>query len=468
MGAVGDDASTSDQVCAAVLRQGGGGGSGCPLRTVRQPHRGPNVTTMDATVAAPSEPEQPIRAEAFGIERLQQHAESLAAAQPIADGRSRGRALLPRVRENGRVLLAGYQDIVEAVRQKRQITQAEEWLLDNFHVVYGQNREVRDHLPRGFYRLLPKIAEGRHLGGYPRVYGLAWAYVAHTDSRFDLETLKAFVRAYQRVQPLGIGELWAVAIHLRVALLENLRRLSDLIIRSRQGRASADEVADRLLGLSGRPAERVEDVLHGLGTGPLSSAFAVHLLQRLHDQAPSVTPVLNWLNENLAAQGTSPGEVVAQAHQTEAAANITVRNIITSMRWMSSISWSEFFESVSLVDEALRTLPGFAAMDFATRDKYRAAIEELSRGSTWSELEVARRGASDSRPPHELAPTRRRPHRRRHPGRSPLPSAARRTRDTIWCRVAGGRSRPGWAFEPRCASGSGAHGAPTRPRAISD
>ncbi|KPJ89527.1 MAG: hypothetical protein AMS18_12400, partial [Gemmatimonas sp. SG8_17] len=148
-------------------------------------------------------------------------------------------------------------------------------------------------------------------------------------------------------------------------------------------------MADLLLGLSGMPPERVEDVLGVLGNAPLASSFAVQLLQRLRDQAPSVTPAIDWLNERLAAQGTNPGEVVAQAHQDQAAANITVRNIITSMRWMSSISWPDFFESVSLVDETLQAVTGFAAMDFATRDKYRSAIEELSRGSQWSELEVA-------------------------------------------------------------------------------
>ncbi len=341
-------------------------------------------------IAAPSPVQPPIRSEVFGIERLRQHAESLAAAQPTADERAKGRRLLPRVRENGKVLLAGYRNIVEAVRQKSQITQAEEWLLDNFHVVDGQIREIRDHLPRSFYKLLPKIAEGHHLGGYPRVYGLAWAYVAHTDSRFDLETLQAFVRAHQRIRPLGIGELWAVAIHLRVALIENLRRLSELIIRARQARARADEVADRLLGLSDLPAERMDDVLGLLGSAPLDSAFAVQLVQRLRDQPASITPALDWLNRNLAAQGTSPDEVVSHAHQDQAAANITVRNIITSMRWLSSIDWPEFFEGVSLVDEVLRSVPGFAVMDFETRDTYRAQIEELSRRSKRSELEVAR------------------------------------------------------------------------------
>jgi cyclic beta-1,2-glucan synthetase len=348
------------------------------------------VSIINAMDVAPSRVQPPIRSEVFGIERLRQHAEGLAAAQPIADERAKGRRLLPRVRENEEVLLAGYGSIVEAVRQKNQITQAEEWLLDNSHVVDGQIREIRDHLPGSFYKVLPKIAEGYHLGGYPRVYGLAWAYVAHTDSRFDMETLQAFVGAYQRVQPLGIGELWAIAIHLRVALVENLRRISESIIRARQMRARADEVADDLLGLADQPPGRMGDPLELLGTAPLDSEFAVQLVRRLRDQPVSIMPALDWLNDNLAAHGTSPNEVVSQAHQAQAAANITVQNIITSMRWMSSIDWTGFFEGVSLVDKVLRTVPGFEAMDFATRNKYRSQIEELSRGSNRSELEVAR------------------------------------------------------------------------------
>ncbi|MGD8727386.1 MAG: hypothetical protein PVH40_07055, partial [Gemmatimonadales bacterium] len=320
------------------------------------------------TFTAP--PEQPIRAEVFGIERLEQHAESLAAAQRVTERPERGKHLLPRVRD------------------KREITPAEEWLLDNFHIVDEQLREIRDHLPRRYYRLLPKIAEG-HLAAYPRVYGLAWAYVAHTDSRFELETLERFVRAYQRVQPLTIGELWAVAIHLRVALVENLRRLAEQIVRAREARAEADDLADRLLGLGDRPAQDVEAALERLGDAPLTDAFAVELVQRLRDQDPAVMPVLHWLNAQLATQGTSTTEIVAHEHQAQAEANVTVRNIITSMRWMSSIDWQEFFEDVSLVDSLLRTTPGFDAMDFATRNEYRTQIELLARRSPCSETEIA-------------------------------------------------------------------------------
>jgi cyclic beta-1,2-glucan synthetase len=334
------------------------------------------VSITEEAIAASSHVEEPIRAELFGAERLEQHAESLAAADRVTDKPIRGRDLLPRVRYNGRILLDAYHSVVEAVAAKHEITLAEEWFLDNFHVVDEQLREIRDHLPRSYYRRLPKI-------------GLAWAYVAHTDSRFDVETLGRFIRAYQRIQPLSIGELWAVPIHLRMVLVENLRRLSEQVIRARHARAKADEMADRLLGLSGRPVENTEDVLHRLEDIPLAGAFAVQLVQRLRDQDESITPALVWLNRKLSAQETSPGEVVALEHHAQGAANATVRNIITSMRWMSSIDWLEFFESVSLVDEVLRAAPTFPAMDFATRDEYRKQIEFLSLGSGRSETEVA-------------------------------------------------------------------------------
>ncbi len=205
--------------------------------------------------SAPSPPEPPIRSELFGIERLEQHADSLATAQLVTRSTGRGQPLLARVTENGRVLRESYRAIATAIREERAITPAAEWLVDNFYVVDEQLREIRDDLPAGYYRKLPKLIEGP-LAGYPRVYGIAWAFVAHTDSRFDPEALRRFVEAYQRVQPLTIGELWAVAITLRVVLVENLRRLAEGIVRGRAARQEADALADELLGVGGRAAIR--------------------------------------------------------------------------------------------------------------------------------------------------------------------------------------------------------------------
>jgi len=229
--------------------------------------------------------EEPIRAELFSAERLEQHAESLAAAQTVTTDSDSGRPLIPRVLENGRALLEYYRATAKSVQQDLTITPAAEWLVDNFYIVEEQLREIRDDLPPGFYKKLPKLASG-HLQGYPRVYGVAWAYVAHTDSRFDPDVLRAFVTAYQRVQPLTIGELWAVAITLRIVLVENLRRVAERLLLSRRARDEADVLADSLLGTGGQATISPASVLRDFEKKPLERAFAVQLVQRLRDLDP--------------------------------------------------------------------------------------------------------------------------------------------------------------------------------------
>jgi cyclic beta-1,2-glucan synthetase len=339
--------------------------------------------------------EPPIRAELFGIERLEQHAESLARAQRVTARSRRGRRLLPRVEDNGHVLRESYETIANAIREERAITPAAEWLVDNFHIVDEQLREIRDDLPTGFYRQLPKLVDGP-LAGYPRVYGIAWAFVAHTDSRFDPEWLRRFLRTYQGVEPLTMGELWAVPITLRIVLVENLRRLAQSIVRGRAARQEADALADELLGVGDDVAPPTSAGLARLEHAPLVTAFAVQLVQRLREQDRAATPALAWLDRRLHAQGTTSDDIVRVEHQRQAAMNVTVRNVIMSMTLMSALDWTEFFEAVSPVDEVLQAARGYRAMDFATRDAYRHAVEHLARGSGRSELDVARRAVAES------------------------------------------------------------------------
>jgi cyclic beta-1,2-glucan glucanotransferase len=341
------------------------------------------------------EVDQPIVGELFSVDRLEQHAESLAAAQTVTATPETGEPLIETVAENGHLLLDYYRAIAKAMQRDEAITPAAQWLVDNFFVVEEQLREIHDHLPPGFYRKLPKLATG-HLKGYPRVYGVAWAFVAHTDSRFEPEVLRRFVNAYQRIQPLSIGELWAVAITLRIVLVENLRRLASRIVLSRDARNEADELADRLLGTGGQAVSPAA-VLRQFEKKPLDRAFAVQLIQRLRDLDPKVGPILVWLDDRLAAQGTSADEIVRVEHQQQASMSVTVRNIVTSMRLASSFDWQTFFEEISLVDQILRDGSEFDRMDFPTRDAYRHAIEDLARGSKLPETEVAERAVSYAR-----------------------------------------------------------------------
>ncbi len=377
-------------------------------------------------------PEPPIRAELFSVERLEQHAESLAAAQHVTAKLIPGRPIAPRLFDNTNVLIETYRAIVRATQAHQPITPAAEWLLDNFHVIDEQIREIKDDLPPGFYRKLPKLADGP-LKDYPRVFGVAWALVAHTDSAFDVQKLTRFVEAYQRVQPLTIGELWAIAITLRITLVENLRRLAEAIVARLSAGQLADTLADRILGTDSRDPEPTPAILQSLDQVPWSTAFAVQLAQRLRDRDPNITPALRWLNDRLAAEGTATDQIVREEVQRQSAMNVTVRNVITAMRLVSTINWAEFFESVSPVDEVLRDGSDFAAMDFATRDHYRRAIEQLARGSARAETDIAKRAVAAAK--RAASQTTNKDGRETDPGYYLISKGRRAFEKELGCRV---------------------------------
>src|SRR4029079_11390158 len=299
--------------------------------------------------------------------------------------------LLPRLKDNARKLEAAYKTLVEAVSEAQAISPAAEWLVDNYHIVEEQLREIRQDLPEGYYQELPKLAGGP-LQDYPRIYALALALIPHTDSRLDTNTLRRVTSAYQTVSVLTIGELWAVAITLRLALVENLRRLAVTIVRGRAEREEADRFADRLLELASRqPAAIMQLVEERLGKQEkLPQTFVVQLIQRLREQHPSVMPVMDWIEKDLAT-GTNIEQVIHSEHQRQAAAQVTVGNIITSMRLLSTLDWRDFFEKVSLIDPVLGRDPAgaYAQMEFASRDRYRHVVERISKRTDFSEIEIA-------------------------------------------------------------------------------
>ena len=323
----------------------------------------------------------------FSVERLEQHAESLAQAQVVSPRTRRRRPLPKRLRENAKILVDSFREIAHSAQAHRPITPAGEWLLDNFHVVEEQIREIRNDLPADYYGQLPKLEEGP-LAGYPRVYGIAWALVAHTDSAFDLEKLTRFIDAYQKMAPLTIGELWAIAVTLRLTLIENLRRLAQSIVRRGRQTEEADTIVERVLAAENGDA--LSRITADLSDRSLYAAVISRLEQKLRDRDSSAASFLHWMGEKISAQGMSTEQVIREEYQTQGAVNVTVRNIITSMRLLSDIDWTLFVESVSLVDRVLDADSDFAAMEFVTRDHYRRAIEKLARGSNQSEIEIAR------------------------------------------------------------------------------
>ena len=286
----------------------------------------------------------------FSQAQLQSHALSLARAHQLATDPSRGRPLLPKLDDSAQRLERAYRLLSTIERTDPQPIGSEDWLRDNYHVVQDQVREVRQDLPRKFYLQLAKLSGGP-FDGYPRVYALARELVAHTAGRFDLEGLVDFVMAYQQHAPLSIGEIWAVPIMLRLALVEELRRLADRTVAARLSR----EHARRWETLSRDENTSIETLIDDERTAHrrLTAAFVVELLQWLRDQPSSAAPVWQALQRALESQGDTADELVRQEHHREAADQLGIGNLITSMRLLSSIDWPIFFDRVSFVEHVL-------------------------------------------------------------------------------------------------------------------
>ncbi len=336
-------------------------------------------------------PEKPLRDELLSIERLEERAKALAARLTVdPTPRRSARDVFPRFADNARVLRQAYLTMAEDVHKGEFVTPAAEWLLDNYHLVASEIRDVRQNLPRGYYRELPKLAT-RQLAGDARVYAMAVELIRHSDSRLDRQQLLRFMNSYQTVAPLTIGELWAWPSMLRLALIENLRRLAEETIDARDARHDADQYVAQIDAAGhGRPLPLPPEI---------HPAFVVQLLQRVREYGPRLSAVRAALDAHLDAHRTAAEEAIRSEHQHQAAAQVSVGNVITSLRLCSTLDWSQYFESVSLVEGVLQRDPAaiYGNMDFLSRDRYRQAVEDLADGTGEGQVRVALRAVESAR-----------------------------------------------------------------------
>ncbi|HEX9054053.1 MAG TPA: glucoamylase family protein [Gemmatimonadales bacterium] len=335
----------------------------------------------------------PIRGELLGAEHLADRARAAAAGQRLAavpPGRRRPR-LLTRLDETRRILDDAHARLAAAADRDVDVGPAGEWLLDNFHVVQEQIREVRESLPRGYYRELPELAGGA-LPGYPRVYELAITLISHTEGRIDLGNVDLCVGAFQEVAPLSIGELWAVPAMLRLGLLESVRRTALRTVQRLDDLEVADAWAERLVVASRQNASALAAALDAFvrRPPPLTPTFVSRFLHQLRSVGISV-PSLVWLERWITDEALSAEEAAARSTQRVALTQIMMANSITSLRAIARMDWKTFVERQSVLEAVLRDDPAgaYARMTFATRDRYRHVAERIARRTGRDEAAVA-------------------------------------------------------------------------------
>jgi cyclic beta-1,2-glucan glucanotransferase len=366
---------------------------------------------------APPQPAEPKPiddpAQLFSQDQLEAYAARLALTYRLTDNPRRGRPLLPRLDESAERLDAAYAFLSTVGRGDTQPVASEQWLRDNHHVVQDQVREIRQDLPRRYYQQLPKLADGP-FQGYPRIYVLARELIGHTAGRIDFETITDFVIAYQRSAPLSIGETWAVPIMLRLALIEELRRLADGVVAARESREKARKWHEAHPDAAEWTPRAIRKLLDEgrHEDGHLPAPFVLELLQWLRDQPSTAAPAWQALQRGLQEQGDSADEMLRLEHQHQAEDQLAISNVITSMRRASAIDWTLFFERVSVVEQILRDDPAgaYGAMDFSTRDRYRHSIEQLAFRARKSEPAIAQRAIELARAAIEAEPQHDRQH----------------------------------------------------------
>lgn len=341
----------------------------------------------------------PLQADLFNSEQMERHGKTLAQ-------RHRGSLhtgpdlLLARLADNEKVLDQTYAQLREAVDGQSAVPPAGEWLLDNFYLIEEQIRTARLHFSKRYSRALPLLGSGPSKG-CPRVYDMALEAISHGDGRLDLDALRRLIQAYQGVDLLRLGELWAIPIMLRLAMLENLRRVGERIAADLSQRSRATAWADQLSAAAQTDPKHLILVVADMARTdpPLAGAFVAELVRRLRGQGATLAMPLNWIELHLADSGLSIEQVVQVETQHQAASQLSISNSIASLRLLGATDWRDFVEAMSAVEHTLQDDPGglYGRMDFATRDRYRHAVERLARRSHLSEVEVARQAVTLAR-----------------------------------------------------------------------
>src|SRR5580698_3020048 len=335
--------------------------------------------------------EEPFRSELYSSDQMNAHGRTIAAGHQLQTTRPTDQ-LLKRLDDNEQTLLEVRNVLVENVRLGKTISPGGEWLLDNFYLIEEQIVLARKHLPKGYSEALPCLANGIS-AGLPRVYDIVLEIISHSDGRVDGSNLGSFIAAYQTETKLTLGELWAIPIMLRLAVIENLRRVCGRIALDMIDHTLADYWADKMMDtVKDKPGDLILTIADMVRSKPpLSSPFVAGFTRNLRGKGPALALPLSWLEEQLTGMGTGSNDLVRIENQKQAADQVSIRNSIGTLRFIGTMDWKEFVDQLSSVEEVLSQDPAatYSKMDFATRDCYRHIVEAIALHSPLSETEIA-------------------------------------------------------------------------------
>ena len=313
-------------------------------------------------------------------EELSRYGRKLAAEHP-AVGTSTKIKARQQLMKDIRILTSICLDFCSIQQAKANLPLTGEWLVENNYLIDEQAQFVKQNFPAAFYRHLPKIKSARFFG-LPRIQAILINFLEYTDGKCDSNLLVGFLKAYQEIQPLTMGELWAVPLLVRVAIIHRLRlifeEISQVTMPRRQVIIWVKQIAPLIANLPNTINTVLIKIEHLLDLA--NPAVLIQLAREFRDSDDSGT-YLRWLESRASAQNLSLDALVEADNGRQIQYRVTVGHLLASLHEMNHIFWEDSFEELSLVEKILRQDPAviYPEMDFASRDAFRHQLEKNSR-----------------------------------------------------------------------------------------
>lgn len=325
-------------------------------------------------------------------ENLEKHAAHISTYYSTVSKGNSKRRIIKNLDNNYKAIIDSYEHIDKASKDNREILGAAEWMLDNLYLIEKEYKTIKYNMPSSYYKNLPVIDKGI-MKGYPRVYQIAVELVTHRDGIMDEETIESFIKAYEKNAPLTMGELWALPLMLRMALIQNISNISKKIKYAQKEKFKAEIIGDKLIKAYSEKRLGEELTIMEAEKIDFTTEFTERLVKILRDNALDSDRVYQWINKGIDSTHMDLDHIIVNEHVMESNFQISMGNSITSLRAIEALDWNKSFEKLSYVEQILRKDPYnvYKDMDFESRDYYRHKVEELSRGLNVEEITIAKK-----------------------------------------------------------------------------
>jgi cyclic beta-1,2-glucan synthetase len=344
-----------------------------------------------------------VRKASLTVEELENYAKVMALEHAISAKGNTKNWPVDRLNENFNYITQVYKGLNDYLLQKRAVPPAAEWLLDNFYAIEEQVKSIKRDMSKKSYSRLPVLKSGP-FRGYTRIFTIAIELVAQVDGKIDENTLQRYLEAYQTHHVLLEREICIIPIMVQIALIENIRTISEKVKETQSQWSQADEIVEKSWNDDIVEIDKTIKLFKSFvdTNNEANPSFVEHLSFRLRRSGRSYSSALRQMDEELEKFGTNTENIAQLEHKSQAVSAVSMGNCIVSLKYISKINWGDLFEATSFVHKILKEDPEdiYEKMDIHSRNYYRSQIENIATTYGVSELHIAKEAINLAKKAH--------------------------------------------------------------------